>query len=526
MDTELDISIADPRLFLLIAAISSLLGSIAFFIHKKINIAVFLLFIFAFSIFLFAALLDPFLNLWDERFHALVAKNLLNHPLKPTLYDNPVITMVYAPWDRYIIWLHKQPFFLWQIALSIKVFGVNEFAVRFPSVLLCSLLVPIFYRSGKILVNQETGYYTAFFVASSFFLIELISGHQGIDHNDAVFFFYVSTSIWAWIEFIDSGRKYWLLLIAISAGFAILTKWLVGLVVYAGWAIYIVTDKSKRSDRTAYIYLAVSLIITCLIVLPWQILIFSRYPAEARMAFHYNTDHFFKVIEGHEEPWWYYFANWMNMYGFLSVILIPAGWVLLFRKIRMGMNVKIAMVALPVIVYLFFSVARTKMASFPFVISLPVFMGMACVVDYITEKLLLLKLPSFLKRTFIILLLLLVLGFNIRFGEIIRDHSFQGTKDRYAQILGDNKKIFLRYKSLLPSTSVIFNLRGRTYLDCMFYSGFPAYNFLPSEEQYLELKNKGEYRIVVVNIARKDCPDYLKNDASVIVLNDAVLSFD
>ncbi|MFA5300742.1 MAG: hypothetical protein WC389_21340, partial [Lutibacter sp.] len=32
----------------------------------------------AICIFSFSALLDPFLNLWDERFHALVAKNLMN----------------------------------------------------------------------------------------------------------------------------------------------------------------------------------------------------------------------------------------------------------------------------------------------------------------------------------------------------------------------------------------------------------------------------------------------------------------
>jgi|GEM_PF-2475173 len=29
---------------------------------------------------------DSYLHEWDERYHALVAKNLLLHPLKPTLY--------------------------------------------------------------------------------------------------------------------------------------------------------------------------------------------------------------------------------------------------------------------------------------------------------------------------------------------------------------------------------------------------------------------------------------------------------
>ena len=520
------IRIDDFRIFLLIVCLSFLLGSIVFFVNKKITIAISLLFFFALFLFIFAALLDPFLNIWDERFHALVAKNLLHHPLKPTLYDNPVITMVYAPWDRYVIWLHKQPFFLWQIAISYKIFGITEFAARIPSVILSSLLVPIYYRSGKILVNRNTGYYTAFFITTSFLLFELISGYQGVDHNDVAFLFYVSASIWAWLEFINSGKKSWLVLIGLFSGFAILTKWLVGFVVYSGWALFIITDKKNRSDKTAYFNLAVSLMITCFVVLPWQLWILKQYPTEAAIAYKYNTDHFFKVIEGHEGPWWDYLSDLVYLYGYLSLIMIPTGLILLFRKIRMGTNVKIAMVALPLIVYLFFSIAKTKITSFPFVISLPVFMGMACLIDFMTEKALKLKLHPLLYKMGVLILLLLVFEFNIRFGEIIRNHSSEGSHGRYASILINNKKIFLKYKSLLPSNSVIFNLKGRSYIDCMFYTGFPAYNFLPSKEQYQELKNKGGYTIVVVNISKNDCPDYLKDDTSVIILNDTVSTFD
>jgi len=35
--------------------------------------------------------LDVNLHAWDKRFHALVAKNLLKHFLRPTLYENPVL---------------------------------------------------------------------------------------------------------------------------------------------------------------------------------------------------------------------------------------------------------------------------------------------------------------------------------------------------------------------------------------------------------------------------------------------------
>jgi 4-amino-4-deoxy-L-arabinose transferase-like glycosyltransferase len=80
--------------------------------------------------------LDHFLILWDEQYHALVAKNMLKNPFKPTLYPVELLDYDYRNWSANYIWLHKQPLFLWQIALSLKIFGTTELAVRLPSILL------------------------------------------------------------------------------------------------------------------------------------------------------------------------------------------------------------------------------------------------------------------------------------------------------------------------------------------------------------------------------------------------------
>ena len=95
-------------------------------------------------LYLTAAHIYPFLNLWDEQYHALVAKNCMSHPFRPTLYEDAVVPgHDYGNWICADIWLHKQPLFLWQIALSFKLFGVSLFALRLPSVLMCTLLIPI-----------------------------------------------------------------------------------------------------------------------------------------------------------------------------------------------------------------------------------------------------------------------------------------------------------------------------------------------------------------------------------------------
>ncbi len=516
---------ADARTGFLVAGLLLALVSFTCYQRGRYTLAVWMLFLATFAFFLFTAMLDPFLNLWDERFHALVARNLLSHPWRPTLYENPVITMPYDRWDRSLVWLHKQPFFLWQIVASYKIFGFSEFAVRFPSALLSALLVPVTYRSGKILVNRDTGYFAALFVPTSFYLVELISGHRGVDHNDVVFLFYVSASTWAWLEYTRSGKLPWLMLTGLFSGFAVLTKWLAGLVVYAGWFIYIVASKRARQDRKSWFHLATAFAITCLVVVPWQVWILVKYPAEAMAEYRFSFDHLSKGLEGSGEPWWFYLANLPYLYGIVSIVLIPAGLVLLFRNNGASARLKAAVMAMPVMVYIFYSLATSKMASFTFVVSMPLFIAMGCVLDFILGQRTRAKLSPVLFKTATFLLLAVVLAFNLRVGELIRKHTINNPDDPCPKILVENRKAFLRYKVLLPRNSVVFNLKGRSYIDCMFYTGFPSYNFIPTPGQYHEAV-AGGYRVVVVNISRQECPGYLENDPSVIVLEEQTACCD
>ena len=48
--------------------------------------------------------LDSGLHTWDERYHALVAKNLTGHLMKPTLYEHPVLPFPYDDWTHSNVW--------------------------------------------------------------------------------------------------------------------------------------------------------------------------------------------------------------------------------------------------------------------------------------------------------------------------------------------------------------------------------------------------------------------------------------
>lgn len=284
-----------------------LICSILFFQKGKRRVSLGLLFLGAVGLGFFTANLDHFLILWDEQYHALVAKNLSFDPLKPMLYSNPLLAYDYKDWTGNHVWLHKQPLFLWQMALSLKLFGYNALAVRLPSIILHALAVIFTYRIGKIVANERIGYYGALFFALAYYPLELVAGNGTTDHNDISFLFYVTASLWAWFEYQHTKNKYYLVLIGLFAGCAVLVKWLVGLLIYAVWMVTIgINDKQNWFKRKSYKPMLGAFLISLLVFLPWQIYILIYFPLEANYEFAYNTKHFFEPIENHGGSMWFH----------------------------------------------------------------------------------------------------------------------------------------------------------------------------------------------------------------------------
>src|SRR5258705_2354757 len=98
------------RLIPLITGLLLIFISIIMFQYKEDEkLSIILLLLGGLSVRIFTALLNPFLNMWDEQFHALVAKNMMNNPFEPMLYKNPVLAYSDMNWAAGHIWLHKQP---------------------------------------------------------------------------------------------------------------------------------------------------------------------------------------------------------------------------------------------------------------------------------------------------------------------------------------------------------------------------------------------------------------------------------
>lgn len=357
---------------LFLAAMIFMVSSFFLFFWKK-NIGLLSLIFGTFLLGLFMASLDPFLHAWDEQQHALVAKNMMEHPFKPMLYKDPVLPYLHSYWIQNHIWLHKQPLFLWQMALSMKIFGTNVLAMRLPSVVMFSLLPLLVYRIGKILKDEKAGFVAAFFMAIANFPLELVAGRMATDHNDVAFLFYLTLSLMCWFEYQSTGKKMWLILLGISAGAAVLVKWLMGLLVYVIWFLTITAgNKFQFWNIRQYFVMIKPFVISVLVFLPWQIYCLINYPREWKWEMEMAGKHFGHVIEGHNGDWTYHFdeaMGWLYFPGDLIpfILLIVVG----IAVWRMNGHVNRIFILFQIaFVYLFFTLAATKMIGFT-LISLP-----------------------------------------------------------------------------------------------------------------------------------------------------------
>lgn len=467
---------------LLTASASLALGSVLFFVRRGApEPAILLLTLAAFVLRLFAASLDPFLHQWDEQYHALVAKNLLLHPFRPTLYEAPVLPFDYRVWTESHVWLHKQPLTLWQMAASLRVFGLDEVAVRLPSALLSALLVPLTYRIGQLLIGAPGAYYAAFFCATSAYQLGLVSGRIPLDHVDVAFTFYVTASFWALAEYTRRPRPVWAAACGCCAGLAVLVKWLVGLVAFGPWLVMMVIP-ALRPPSGRWSHFVGAGITALVIAVPWQAYTLAAFPEVARNEIWYNSLHMYQVVEGHGGDLLFHLRHLPDLYGKVGSLLLPPALALLWFRVQ-AMD-RVLWLTPVLVVYGLFSFAATKMPSYTLVVSAFFYVALGALLAQAITLLERIRRPT--TEHFLITAGLCALAyFGLNVPKMIR------TADQYAHLAQATRAY--RAQSLGPH-------QGRVVLvECpewyaaaaMFFSGLTAYDRPLTAAERSHLRSEG-----------------------------------
>lgn len=143
----------------------------------------------------------------------------------------------------------KPPLFFWLQAISMKIFGVNEYAARFPNALFGFIVLPFLYIAGKFLYDRKFGFLWALSWFGS--ILPFLYFKSGI--IDPVFNFFIFNGIFFLIQYMwrRKGARdlyfskrpiIYLLIAGASVGLGILSKGpvaylIVGLCLFVYWIL-------------------------------------------------------------------------------------------------------------------------------------------------------------------------------------------------------------------------------------------------------------------------------------------------
>lgn len=418
---------------------------------------------------------DPHLHEWDERYHAVVAKNLLRHPLQPTLYDDPVMPYDYRRWFTSHVWLHKPPLALWTIAASMSVFGANENAVRLPSVVLGSLAVLLTVRLGTILYSAPVGLLAGFLHAINGFLIELAGGRRATDHVDALFVTLVEAGAVVALGGLGPSSKAGAgraALVGLLTGLAVLAKWLAAGVVLVVWAV---VAASRRGPAAGAALVALAGAVAALVAAPWFVHTARAFPAEYAWERAYDVRHFFETLERHHGGPAFHLLQMPFVFG--ELVYVPLAWHT-WVTLRRREPRDAALMAWWAVPYAVFSAAATKMPGYVIVAAPALFVIIARFVEMLAA----LRPSRPAARIARVALVVLLVGLPIRYA-FERVRPFRGRAE--PQWTADLRALA---RTARPPCVIFGTPRP---IEAMFYTPCTAYPFPAGPDDRAALAARG-----------------------------------
>ena len=227
---------------------------------------------------------------WDEINFAECAREMVTSGKYST------VTIDYLPfWE-------KPPLFIWMQALSMKIFGINEFAARLPNVVAALFTILTLMYHGAQHQNRKFGYWWAAFYIGSF--LPNMYFHSGIIDPwfnlfifNSIAFYYLGTSKQRIPEFLFAG---------LFAGLAVMTKGPVAILLIAS-SVFLFHLITKFKCFPKFKYVILTLITALVISLLWFFLLWiSGNKAIITQFLDYQVRLFQTKDAGHGGPIYYH----------------------------------------------------------------------------------------------------------------------------------------------------------------------------------------------------------------------------
>ncbi|MBC8016517.1 MAG: glycosyltransferase family 39 protein [Sporomusaceae bacterium] len=300
-------------------------------------------------------LLDP-----DEPVYAETPKEMMtfNEFISPRIYGE--------------YWYDKPPMYYWLVAASYKIFGITEFAARFPSAVLAVACTLAIYLSGRRLFNERAGIAGALVLTTSIEFFYL--GKAAV--TDMTLLLCLTLSLLSFIE-----KRYYLAYL--FAGLATVTKGPIGLL-FPGAIVFSYILVTRNWSLMKSMKIPSGLLLYAIVALPWYVMMYSIHGSafvDTFLGFHNVTR--FTSPEHPESVLWYYYIP-VLMLGFFpwTAIMLQSIWTSL-TKGRQDFSALVFLNIWASVIFIFFTISQTKLVSY----ILPMYPPLAMIVGWYIDRL-------------------------------------------------------------------------------------------------------------------------------------------
>jgi 4-amino-4-deoxy-L-arabinose transferase-like glycosyltransferase len=210
-----------------------------------------------------------------------------------------------TPMLNYVKFFDKPPLHYWLSALSMTIFGQNEFAARFTGAAMGLLTVLLAYHTGRRLFGRREGILSALILGTSTgFLVQ-----ARYDITDMTLTCTLAASLAFFILAVQEGephKRLYYHLFYLFSGLAMLAKGLIG-IVFPGAIIFIYLLCTDRWRLLREMRLATGIPLFLLVCAPWYAMVSFRNPEFPRYFFiHEHFERFTSTVHHRKQGIWFY----------------------------------------------------------------------------------------------------------------------------------------------------------------------------------------------------------------------------
>ena len=261
----------------------------------------------------------------------------------------------------------KPPLFFWLQALSMKAFGINEFAARLPNAVFGIITLVTLFYIGRKYQNPLFGFLWAISLFGAF--LPHLYFKSGI--IDPVFNYFIFLGIYCMFRSLQAAGRRAALLQALLAGLCIglstLTKGPVGLLIFLiCFLVYFLLGRFRNFPRIGPVlaFTGMYIVVCCF----WFAVEVAEHGLWFLRAFlSYQVDLFLHPVASHGEPFYYHFVVVAIGCFPISVLALPA----MFRSRPGKQDFKRLMKILFWTVMILFSLTTTKIVHYSSLTYLP-----------------------------------------------------------------------------------------------------------------------------------------------------------